>query len=161
MIWGGLRDLCSNEPNQCEPNQSTYRQHLPKVCVQQLHGQDADWFWIFGALLVHFGLGIICQEGICQIWTLGFLIIRSNLEVQKKWGVNVEMSLYLRRRQIFDEGSILIKCSMLYWGLKGSIQFLIFENIYVLFRWGSSLDWKVIFHRKFKNGYWEILLVDM
>ncbi len=28
-------------------NQSTYRQHLPKVCVQQFHGQDEDWFGIF------------------------------------------------------------------------------------------------------------------
>ncbi len=37
VIWGGLRDLGSNEPNQCEPNQSTYRQHLPKVCVQQFY----------------------------------------------------------------------------------------------------------------------------
>ncbi len=31
-----------NEPNGCEPNQSTYRQGLPKVCVQQFHGQDED-----------------------------------------------------------------------------------------------------------------------
>ncbi len=53
-----LRDLGSNEPNQCKPNQSTYRRRLPKVCVQQLHSQAEDWFWIFWALLVNFGLGI-------------------------------------------------------------------------------------------------------
>ncbi len=38
------------------------------------------------------------EEGICQICILGFLRSkRSNLEVKKKWGVYVEMSLYLRR----------------------------------------------------------------
>ncbi len=61
------------------------RHYLPKVCVQQFHGQDEDWFRIFWALLVHFGLGIMCKEGICQIWIFGFLRSkRSNLEVQKK-----------------------------------------------------------------------------
>ena len=100
VIWGGLLDLGSNEPNRCEPNQTTYRQHLPKVCVQQFHGQNEDQFLIFWALLVQFGLGILCKEGICQIWIFGFLRSkRSNLEVQKKWGVNVEMSLYLRRHK--------------------------------------------------------------
>ncbi len=100
MIWGGLRDLGSNEPNWCKPNQSTYRQHLPKVCVQQFDSQDEDQFGIFWALLVNFGLGIMHEEGICQIWILGFLRSkRSNLEVWKKWGVNVKMSLYLRRHK--------------------------------------------------------------
>ncbi len=98
VIWGGLCDLGSNVPNWCKPNQSTQRQHLPKVCVQQFHGQDEDWFRVFWALLVHFGLGIMSKEGIYQIWILGFLRSkRSNLEVWKKWGVDVEMSLYLRR----------------------------------------------------------------
>ncbi len=83
MIW-------ADEPNWCEPNQSTYRQHLPKVCLQHFHGQDEDWFRIFRTLLVHFWLGTMCEEGICQIWIFGFLRSkRSNLEVQKKWGVDV------------------------------------------------------------------------
>ncbi len=46
--------MSSNEPNQCEPNQSTCRQPLPKVCLQQFHGQGLIWdlsgpfgsFWI-------------------------------------------------------------------------------------------------------------------
>ncbi len=98
VIWGEFRNLGSNEPNQCKPNQSTYRQCLPKVCVQQFHSQDEDWFEVFWAVLVHFGLGIIRKEGFCQILSFGVLRSKSsNLEVQKKWGVDVEMSPYLRR----------------------------------------------------------------
>ncbi len=82
--------IWADEPNRCEPNRSTYRQPLPKVCLQHLHGQDEDWFGISKTLLVHCGLGIMHEEGICQIWILGFLRSkRSNLEVQKKWGVDV------------------------------------------------------------------------
>ncbi len=54
FFWG---DLSSNEPNWCEPNQSTYRQHLPKVCVQQFHGQDEDRLRIFSALFGSFWVG--------------------------------------------------------------------------------------------------------
>ncbi len=39
---GDLRWVARFEPNQCEPNQSTYRQRLPKVCQQQFHGQDEN-----------------------------------------------------------------------------------------------------------------------
>ncbi len=38
--------IWADEPNWCEPNQSTYRQRLPKVCLQHFHGQDEDWFRI-------------------------------------------------------------------------------------------------------------------
>ncbi len=79
---GDLRWVARFEPNRCEPNRSTYRQPLPKVCLQHLHGQDEDWFRTFWALLVHFGLGIMREEGICQIWIFRFLRSkRSNLEV--------------------------------------------------------------------------------
>ena len=82
VIWCELRDLGSSEPNQCKPNQSTFRQHLPKVYVQQFHGQDEDWFGIFWALLVHFRLGIIHKKGICQVRIFGFMRSKSsNLEV--------------------------------------------------------------------------------
>ncbi len=64
---GDLRWVARFEPNRCEPNQSTYRQHLPKVCQQQFHGQDENWFRTFWALLVHFGLGIMREEGNWQI----------------------------------------------------------------------------------------------
>ncbi len=37
------------------------------VCTQQFDGQDEDQFGIFWALLVHFGLGIMCEKGICKI----------------------------------------------------------------------------------------------
>ncbi len=33
--------IWADEPNRCEPNQSTYRQHLPKVCLQHFYGQSA------------------------------------------------------------------------------------------------------------------------
>ncbi len=36
----------------------------------------------------------------------------------------------------FGERSILTKCSLLYGGLRGGIQFLIFENFYMVFSWG-------------------------
>ncbi len=39
--------------------------------------------------------------------------------------------------QIFGERSILMKCGMLYGGLRGSIQFLISKNFYMVFRWGQ------------------------
>ncbi len=39
---GDLRWVARFEPNRCEPNQSTYRQRLPKVCQQQFHGQDEN-----------------------------------------------------------------------------------------------------------------------
>ncbi len=39
--------------------------------------------------------------------------------------INVSVS---QKVQIFGERSILMKCSILYGGLRGSIQFLIFKN---------------------------------
>ncbi len=39
-----------------------------------------------------------------------------------------------QKLQIFGERSILMKCSILYGGLRGSIQFFIFENFYIVFR---------------------------
>ncbi len=39
---GDLRWVARFEPNRCEPNRSTYRQCLPKVCLQQFHGQDEN-----------------------------------------------------------------------------------------------------------------------
>ncbi len=88
VIWGAWSDLWAfgkSERNRSKQNQITYRKGLPKVCLQQFYGQDEDWFGIFWALLVHFGLGIMREEGICQIWMFGFLRSkRSNLEVWKK-----------------------------------------------------------------------------
>ncbi len=38
------------------------------------------------------------EEGICQVGIFGFLRSKSsNLEVQKIWGVDVEMALYLTK----------------------------------------------------------------
>ncbi len=50
---------------------------------------------------------------------------------------------------------------MLCGGLRGSVQFLIFEKIYVLFRLEQRMGGKVIFDGKSKNGYQAILLVNM
>ncbi len=36
-----------------------------------------------------------------------------------------------------------MKCSILNGGLRGSIQFFIFENFYVVFRWGQRLGFKI------------------
>ncbi len=112
----------SSESNWCKPNQSTYRQHLPKVCVQQFDGQDEDQFGIFWALLVHFGLGIMYEEGVCQ--SLNFWVP----EVKKfkfgsveKMGCGCRNVAVSQKVQIFDERNILMKCSILYRGLRGSI----------------------------------------
>ncbi len=73
QIFGDLRRLRDlgafgkSEQNQSKQNQVTYRQGLPKVCVQQFHSQDEDQFWIFWALSVQFGLGIMCQEGFWEL----------------------------------------------------------------------------------------------
>ncbi len=42
FFLGDLRWVARFEPNRCEPNRSTYRQRLPKVCLQQFHGQDEN-----------------------------------------------------------------------------------------------------------------------
>ncbi len=53
----------------------------------------------------------MCKEGICQIWILRFLRSkRSNLEVWKKWGVNAEMSPYLRRHVPCQISDFSVKC---------------------------------------------------
>ncbi len=49
---------------------------------------------------------------------------------------NVSVS---QKVQIFGERSILMKCSMLYGGLRGSIHFLIFENFYMVL--GGAKVW--------------------
>ncbi len=69
-----------SEPNWCEPNQITYRQGLPKVCVHQFDSQDEDKFKIFWAILVQFRL---------------MRSKSSNLEAWKIWGVDIEMGPYL------------------------------------------------------------------
>ncbi len=124
MIWGGLHDLGSNEPNWCEPNQSTYKQCLPKVCLQQFHGQDEDWFGIFWALLVHFGLGIMCEEGICQIWIFGFFEVKKvKFGSVEKMGYKCKNVSVSQKAQIFGKRSILMKCSILYGGWEVAFNF--------------------------------------
>ncbi len=81
--------------------------------------------------MVHFGLGIMHEEGICQ--NLNFWVSevkKVKFRSVKKWGVNVEMSPQLRRHKY------LMKYSTLYGDLRHSIHFLIFENFYMVFRWG-------------------------
>ena len=46
---------------------------------------------------------------------------------------NVSIS---QKAQIFGETSILMKCSISYGGLRGIIQFLIFEKFYMVFSLG-------------------------
>ncbi len=73
------------------------------------------------------------QEGFQELWILGVFRSKSlNLEMQKIWGMDVEMGSS-DKVQKFGEKSILIKCSLLY--LSDNILFLIFENFYMVFRW--------------------------
>ncbi len=90
VIWGAgpiCELLEKSERNRSQRNQITYRQRLPKVCLQQFHGQDENWFGIFWALLVHFRLGIMCKEGICQIWIFRFLRSKGPIWKCRKNGV--------------------------------------------------------------------------
>ncbi len=43
VIWGGLSDLGSSEPNRCKPNQSTYRQWKP--LWRPIDCRCATWKW--------------------------------------------------------------------------------------------------------------------
>ncbi len=56
------------------------------------------------------------------------------------WCSNGSISLKV---QIFCEGNILMKCSILCGGLRGSIWLLIFENFYMVFRWGQGQGWNL------------------
>ncbi len=55
-----------------------------------------------------------------------------------KYGVLIQKWVYISDGTIFCEGSILMKCSILYGGLRGSIQFLSFETFYMVFVWGQK-----------------------
>ncbi len=105
MIWGAWSDLWAfvkGERNRSAQNQITYRLGLPKVCVHLPHHQNGHRFRIFWDLLVLFGLGIMLEEGICEVWILGFMRSKSsNLEVQIIWGIDVEMGPYLWRHKYF------------------------------------------------------------
>ncbi len=125
MIWGGLRDLGSNEPNWCKPNQSTYRQHLPKVCVQQFHGQDEDWFGIFLGSCGSFWVGDYAPRR--NLSNLNFWVSevkKVNFGSVEKMGCECRNVSVTQKVQIFGERSILKKWSILYGGLRGSIWFL-------------------------------------
>ena len=53
---------------------------------------------IFWAVLVQFGLGIMCWEGFWEVQIFGFFRPKSsNLEELKIQGMDVEMALYLRK----------------------------------------------------------------
>ncbi len=58
------------------------------------------------------------------------------MEVWKKMGCEYRNVSLSQKAQIFGEISILMKYSILHGGLRGSIQFLIFEHFYMVFRWG-------------------------
>ncbi len=80
----------------------------------------------------------MCKEGICQNLNFGVS------EVEKvKFGSAEQIGCKCRnisvsqKAQMFGERSILMKCSILYGCLRGNIQFLIFENVYIVFRWGK------------------------
>ncbi len=104
----------------------------------------------------------MCKEGICQIWNFGFLRSkRSNLEVWKKWGVNVEMSPYLRRYKYLVKEVYwwnVVYC-MGVWEVAFNFWFL---KIFIWFL-GEAKVWvkKSFFIENLKNGDWAILLVDM
>ncbi len=138
IIHFWLFDMGKTEPNQCDPNQITYRQGLPKLCVQLFHSQDGDWFGIFWGCLVYFRLRIVHQERFGELWILGFFMSKSlNLEVQKIcMGYGCRNGSICEKVHIFGDGSISMKCSLLCSSLSGGIQCLIFEYFYMFFRWG-------------------------
>ncbi len=116
-----------------------------KICVQYFHGQDEDWFRIFWALLVHFGLGTMLQKAIWKVQCFGFKRTKSsNLEVWKTWGVEVEIGPYLWRYKYFVKEAywwIVVYCmgvwevAFNFWFLKmfmwflGGVKCHIFESV--------------------------------
>ncbi len=134
---------------------STCWQGQPKVCVQQFHGQDEDRFGILQAVLVQFGLGIMCQEEFGEVLILGFFRSKSSdLEEPKIWGMDVEMGSNLRKYKFFGERSMLIKCSFLFVYLSSSIHVLIFNIFCVVFRWGQRWIKISDFMKVFKIVIW-------
>ena len=63
-----LNGAWKSDQNGSNRNQSAWRQCPPKVRVHLFHSQDDDWFWIFWAFLVPFGLGIMWEEGFWEVW---------------------------------------------------------------------------------------------
>ena len=155
VIWGGLRDLGSSEPNRSKPNQSTCRQGWWKVCVHLFHSQDKDQFQVFWALLVQIGLGIVHQEEFGELWNLRFSRPKSlNLEAQKLQGMVVEIAPYLRKYKYLVKEVYwwnLVNCIGVwvvgfdFWFLKNFIQFLDRAKVGVEKSFLVDLRWVVRF----------------
>ncbi len=112
----------SNEPNWCEPNQSTYGQHLPKVCSAAVSWSRCGLIWDLLCFCGSFWVEDNAQGR--NLSNLNFWVS----EVKKvKFGSADKMGCECRnvsisqKAQIFGERSILKKCSILYGGLRGSI----------------------------------------
>ncbi len=89
-----------------------------------------------------------------RIWgTLNFGVLwveKCKFRSVENIGYGCRNSSVSEKVQIFGEGSILMKCSLLYGGLSGGIKFLMFENFYMVF--GKAKVWvkKSFLYRKIK-----------
>ncbi len=101
LIWGdgAVHWRVLKERLKCgHLNQSTYRQHLPKVCVQQFHSHDEDQIRIFQAFLVAFRLRAMLQEGIREVWIFRFFRSKSsNWDGKKIWDLLTQVFFCLRK----------------------------------------------------------------
>ena len=65
---------------------------------------------------------------------LNFWVKKFKFGSAEKMGCGCRNGSTSQKVQIFGKRSILMKCGILYGGLRGSIQFLIFEHFYMVFR---------------------------
>lgn len=84
-------------------NQSTWRQHLQKLCAHQCHSQDEDQIQSFGAFLVEFKSRMMTEEGICEVWNLGLFRSKSSNWERSKFGMTCTNCSVSQRVQMFGK----------------------------------------------------------
>ncbi len=93
-----------------------------------------------------FGSVLVGDSAPGRIWgTLNFGVLqikKFRFRSAENMGYGYRNGSVSEKVQIFGERSISMKCSLLYGGLSSSIQFLIFENFYMVFKVGLKLGLK-------------------
>ncbi len=128
-IWAQMSQIGSSQIK--APAGSIFQKYVYSSFMVKIR-IDSESFGLFWFIL---GWGWCARKKFCQIWI--FVFLRSK---KVKFGSAEKMGLGCRhvsvsqKVQIFSERSILMKCSILYGGLRGSIWF--FKKFYMVFRWG-------------------------
>ena len=134
-----LRDLGAfgkSEWNPSKQNQITYGQSFLCICTAvswSRWGSILDLLGSFSSIWV----GDNVPGRILGNLNFGVLLVKKfKLRSAENIGYGCRNGSVSEKVQKFCERSILMKCSLLYRGLSRSIQFLIFQNFCMVFRWG-------------------------